>query len=112
VRNIYHLVPKHHWNPACSDLYRAESLTTEGFIHCSHAEQVARVANQFFALESQLIVLEIDPKRLTSPVRDEDPGCGEKFPHVYGPVDRSAITRTHSLARDHLGQWIFPAPHA
>jgi len=109
VRTIYHLVPKHHWNPAGSDSYRAESLTTEGFIHCSYKEQVARVANQFFGGESQLLVLAIDPTRLASPVRDEDPGCGELFPYVYGPVDRIAISEVHDLTRDAQGQWVFPS---
>lgn len=62
----------------------------------------------FYAAEPELLLLCIDPGRLTSPVRDEDPGTGELFPHVYGPIDRPAIRAVHPMRRDDAGRWVMP----
>ena len=56
MRWIYHLVSPDAWNQAGEGPYRADSLATEGFVHCSYREQVARVANQFFADRPELLV--------------------------------------------------------
>ncbi|HXG11233.1 MAG TPA: DUF952 domain-containing protein, partial [Gemmataceae bacterium] len=83
-RRIYHIVPRSVWEQT-ADLYRTDSLAVEGFIHCSNLDQAERVANQFYAGQADLLVLCIDAGRLGSPVRDE--GVGERFPHVYGPIE-------------------------
>ena len=108
MRLIYHIIDKHAWDPASAGEYRADSLATEGFIHCSNRDQVARVANLFYADRTELLVLCIDADRLTSSVRDEDPGTGELFPHVYGPISRDAIVAVTSLIRDSAGRWVLP----
>ncbi len=110
MRLIYHIVDKHALDPASADEFRAESLVTEGFIHCSNRDQVARVANLFYADYAELLVLCIDKDRLTSPVRDENPGTGELFPHVYGPINRDAIVEMGFLTRDSAGRWVLPSP--
>ena len=46
-----------------SGSYEDPSLTGEGFIHCSFREQVAGVANAFYAGQTGLVLLEIDPAR-------------------------------------------------
>jgi uncharacterized protein (DUF952 family) len=107
MRTIYHILLPHEFQHHKEDFYRAKSLSIEGFIHCSNAGQVERVANLFYAEARELTVLRILVDRLTSPVRDEDPGTGELFPHVYGPIDRAAITGTEALQRDTAGRWSF-----
>jgi uncharacterized protein (DUF952 family) len=105
---IYHLVVPTCWQQSPPGPYRAESLATEGFIHCSNEEQVAGVANAFYADQPELLVLCIVVERLTAPVRDEDPGVGERFPHVYGPIERDAIVEVRRLERSQTGGWLFP----
>jgi uncharacterized protein (DUF952 family) len=112
VRRIYHLVSRPVWEKSPAEPYTAESLATEGFIHCSNAGQVAGSANRFFAGLNDLLVLEIDPDRLTSPLRDEPGGAGELYPHVYGPIDRPAVVTVHRLGRAADGRWVFPADPA
>jgi uncharacterized protein (DUF952 family) len=107
VRLIYHLVPRTVWEQTSAGAYCADSLATEGFIHCSNADQVARVANLFYADQSDLLVLTIDADRLASPLRDEDAGTGERFPHVYGPIEASAIIAVESLRRGQDNRWEF-----
>ena len=109
MRLIYHIIDKKAWDPASADEFRTDSLATEGFIHCSNRDQVARVANLFYADQTELLVLCIDADRLTSSVRDEDPGTGDLFPHVYGPINREAIVAVDSLTRDPAGRWVLPS---
>jgi uncharacterized protein (DUF952 family) len=96
---ILHITPRIQWLRAITaGEYRAESLATEGFIHCSMPEQLASVAQTFFAGGSDLVVLRIDPERLRSPVRWETPaGMAEAFPHIYGPLNPSAVNEVVPL---------------
>src|SRR5438046_2954597 len=106
-RVIFHIVPRPTWEAARAGPYRPASLATEGFLHGSNHDQVARVANAYYANEPDLVVLSVDVGRLAAPVRDEDPGSGERFPHVYGPIEREAIIRVEPLQRDANGRWQF-----
>jgi uncharacterized protein (DUF952 family) len=105
---IFHLVTPSVWAQASGHPYRAASLSTEGFIHCSYRNQVEWAANRFYAAEPELLVLSLDPSRLTSPVRDEDPGNGELFPHIYGPIQPEAVTAVDQMQHGTDGRWILP----
>jgi uncharacterized protein (DUF952 family) len=108
MRRIYHIVPRSAWTAAASGPYRADSLADEGFIHCSNEDQVAWAANRFYADQADLLVLSIDAGRLAAPLRDEDAGTGEQFPHVYGPIEREAVVDVRELQRGPDGRWRFP----
>jgi uncharacterized protein (DUF952 family) len=72
--------------------YTADSLDSEGFIHCSERQQVVWVANTRFRGRMDLVLLHIDPSRLDAAVRYENlEGGHELFPHVYGPIPVSAV---------------------
>jgi len=107
MRPIYHLVTRSAWEQAPAEAYRAGSLASEGFIHCSYAEQVAWAANRFYAEAADLLVLQIDPGKLTSPLKAEAAAHGEVFPHIYGPIDRAAVVAVLTLGRGGDGQWVF-----
>jgi uncharacterized protein (DUF952 family) len=107
MRRLYHLLPTSDWAKQPTGPYRAASLDSEGFIHCSNRDQVARVANLFYAAQGEMVVLSIAVELLTSPLRDDDIGTGERFPHVYGPINREAIVDVKTLSRDAQGKWIF-----
>ncbi len=63
-------------------------------------------ANRFFTSEIDLVVLEIDPKKLKSPVKMEDTEkSGEKFPHVYGPIQKEAVVQVYKLEQDSEGHF-------
>lgn len=109
MTRIYHILARATWEQRPTGPYRAPSLDSEGFIHCSYAGQVARVANMFYRHEPDLMVLGIDPELLSSQVLAEDPGVGEKFPHVYGPLDSPAVVEILPLQRNPAGLWEFAA---
>jgi uncharacterized protein (DUF952 family) len=96
---IFHITSVGQWAAAeASGQYAAGSLATEGFIHCSTESQVARVANTAFRGQPDLVVLHIDEALLAAPVKYENTeGGDELFPHVYGPIGASAVTKVTPL---------------
>jgi len=97
---VYHLVPRAEWQAACArGVYAPASLETHGFIHCSTRAQVAETANRWLRGQRDLLLLEIDPRQATADLRFEPPvrpsgeRPGERFPHLYGPLNLEAVTR-------------------
>lgn len=90
---IFHITSRSTWDAALgAGIYEAGSLATEGFIHCSTAEQYVWVANQRFRGRTDLVLLHIDPTRLHCEVRYENLEGGETpFPHVYGAIPITAV---------------------
>ena len=91
---IYHLVLPEKWAAFDSDLYEAESLYTEGFIHCSFASQLDAVIDRYYSNADRVVVLEIDTDLLMSRTVNEVSTGNEIYPHVYGPINRKAIVRS------------------
>ena len=88
---LFHICDRADWREAQGrGEYRAASLDTEGFIHCSTAGQVAATADRFYHGRHGLILLVIDPARVRPEVRFE-PADGSLFPHVYGPLNLDAV---------------------
>jgi uncharacterized protein (DUF952 family) len=108
---LFHIVAPDVWAAAVeAGEYRPPSLAAEGFVHLSYADQVQGVANARYRDEPVLQVVELDPTRITEPIRVEDSyGSGAEFPHVYGVVDPTWAVRIHPLARDRAGDWTFSA---
>jgi uncharacterized protein (DUF952 family) len=96
---ILHITTPEKWSLAQQHgVYTYDSLATEGFIHCSTPAQVAWVADQRFRGRTDMIVLHIDPAKLTAEVRYENLEGGTRlFPHVYGPIPCSAVTEVTPL---------------
>ena len=91
---IFHITTAAAWQ-ASDGSFSAASLETEGFIHCSTAEQAAWVANgRFRGLTEPLVLLQLDRDALTAELKWEssEPGMAP-FPHIYGPIDRAAVIR-------------------
>ena len=87
---LFHLALKGDWEQAReTGTYqwstRGMRLVEVGFIHCSWQEQVAKTFERFYADAGDVLLLEIDPTRLTAPMRADAIPTGELFPHLYGP---------------------------
>jgi uncharacterized protein (DUF952 family) len=95
---IYHITTHEQWEAAqAGGVYRGDTLDSEGFIHASLARQVAGSANLFFVGRSGLVLLEIDPARVGAEIRYEAAPSGERFPHIYGPLEVEAVLRVVAL---------------
>jgi uncharacterized protein (DUF952 family) len=97
---IYHITPGSEWEAArAAGTYAADSLATEGFIHCSTAEQVIATANRLFKGRTGLVLLCIDTTRVDPEIRYENlEGGTSLFPHVYGALDADSIIAVHNFS--------------
>ncbi|MFC8274716.1 DUF952 domain-containing protein [Streptomyces sp. NPDC057271] len=102
---LLHVVPLDEWSADPDRPYAPPSLSSEGFVHCSPDETAAlTVADAHYRdVYGPLLVLFIDETLLNAEVRWE--GSEDVlFPHVYGPVDRAAVTAVHEVRRDSDGR--------
>jgi uncharacterized protein (DUF952 family) len=99
---ILHLAGDTAWAAAArAGVYAADSLTTEGFIHCSTPQQVIPVANRLFRNRHDLVLLQIDTARVDAAIRYENlEGGTELYPHIYGPLPVSAVVRATPFPPD------------
>ncbi len=96
---IYHIATADAWEKALqTGAYEHPSLKDEGFIHCSLEHQVAGVLERYFVGQTNLKKLVIDTDKLTSRyVFDWSPSNTDTYPHVYGPINTSAVVEVVSL---------------
>jgi uncharacterized protein (DUF952 family) len=79
---------------------RGVSLAEEGFIHASRREQVQGVFDRYYrGAGEHLVLLTIDPARLTDAEVRVEPVGADTYPHVYGPLNRSAVVEVTPLDR-------------
>jgi len=115
---IYHITSRQAWNEARErGDYRAESLETEGYIHCSTESQVLPVAQIFYKGQNDLYLLVIEPALLASDLKWEPPSDGtpppgvpegDLFPHIYGPINLDAVVQVFDLLSDGDGKYDLP----
>jgi uncharacterized protein (DUF952 family) len=90
---ILHITRKADWQKATkSGEYTADTLKTQGYIHCSTPEQVIPVANFLFRGQKDLVLLGIDTDEVQAEIRYENlEGGANLFPHIYGPIVIKAV---------------------
>ncbi len=90
---ICHIVSRQVWETAIQEGgYQPPSLQQEGFIHFSYPHQTAATGRRFYAGQSGLVLLWIDPALLRAELRVEQAAdVGESFPHLYGPLNIDAV---------------------
>lgn len=115
MRLIYHITTPEAWAEAqASGQVTAESLATEGFIHCSRRGQLLNVADRFFSGVVGLLVLGIDEEGVLpwlvneGPSGASDPFAADVFPHVYGMIPTVAVRIVAPLSVGVGGQFLWP----
>ncbi|MEM1327922.1 MAG: DUF952 domain-containing protein [Bacteroidota bacterium] len=112
---ILHITTPELWEAAkLKNSYTAPSLNIEGFIHCSTAEQITHTANRFYKSREGLILLVIEEDLLESECKweaasDTSPHYNNVFPHIYGPINISAVTQVIDFPVGSDGQFVTPA---
>jgi len=71
----------------------------DGFIHFSDRDTVTGTARKYFADQSDLVLLAVDPASLAD-LRWEPSRDNALFPHLYGPLELAAVTQVHALPGD------------
>lgn len=103
---IYHLAIAAEWDEAVT-AGRGYTMSTlgvtlaeQGFIHCSFADQVQRIADLVYRGRTDVLLLTVDPGLVTVPIRVDEVGDevgGDAFPHLYGALDLAAVRAVRAL---------------
>jgi uncharacterized protein (DUF952 family) len=110
MKTIYHITPRSNWQQAkATGSYRADSLDTEGFIHCSTSAQVVRTANLWFKNQTDLLLLFIDSDQVESEIRYDAVDENEKFPHIYGTLNNNAVFKVIEFEPREDGSFELPS---
>jgi uncharacterized protein (DUF952 family) len=96
---IYHVTTQANWESAMTQgYYSVDSLALEGFIHCSKKEQVEGVLKRYYQGVINLLLLTIDPSRVSAPLEYElAPSVNEEFPHIYGTLNLDAVVNIEKI---------------
>jgi len=107
---ILHITSHQAWETAQrAGLYTADSLASEGFIHCSTPDQILGVANSLYRGQRDLVLLVLDVARLQAPLRYEDCyASGQAYPHLYGPLNLEAVCAVHAFPPQADGTFRLP----
>jgi uncharacterized protein (DUF952 family) len=121
---VLHITTRPAWDAAlAAGSYRPASLAHEGFIHGSTPAQAAATAGRYFRGRTDLVLLCIDEARVTAELRYEPPAppateaasltagqarAAERFPHIYGPLELTAVVRVVAFPCNPDGSFTLP----
>lgn len=103
----YHLVPAPVWEAGKSgEWYTPEAYAADGFIHCTNGlNQLVTVANMFYVSDArEFRALVLDTGKIESELRYDDDA--ETFPHIYGPLNTSAVVDELTVKRAEDGSFL------
>lgn len=107
---IYKIAPAGLWREAEREgVFVGSPVDLEdGFIHFSDAAQLRETAARYFAGETDLVLAAVDATVLGAALRWEPSRGGALFPHLYGPLDLSAVAWVKPLPTGEDGRHVFP----
>ena len=108
---IYKVCPIAEWNAAQNaSTYEGSAVDeTDGFIHFSSPLQVRETVRRHFKAQTGLVLLTVDAEVLGPALTWEPSRGGDLFPHLYGSLPVSAVTKVDPLPLDSSGEHVFPA---
>lgn len=108
---IYKICPAALWREALERgaFFGAPVDLVDGFIHFSSAGQVAETAAKHFGGQIDLVLLYVNTARLGAALKWEPSRGGALFPHLYGALALTAVTKVEPLLLGPDGQHRFPA---
>ena len=117
---ILHLLSRESWVEAqAQGQLVAPSVATEGFAHCSTEHQMVDVANKYYSGATNMVLLNIDPTKLTSQLKFEPPAHLDGspalpheplFPHIFGPINLDSVIEVINFPCRSNGEFVTP-PH-
>jgi uncharacterized protein (DUF952 family) len=101
----YHLVAAEDYDPAATS-YVPAAFAAEGFIHTTRTPGLlAEVGNRYYRNDPRpYLLLTIDLDRLAVPWRYD--AAGEDYPHLYGPLNRDAVSTVAPMPRAEDGTFL------
>ena len=103
----YHLTIDAEWHAQKNgDSYTPGAFEADGFIHCTNGHDLlTEIANMFYKESPEpRTVLVLDMNKIESDVRYDD--AEERFPHIYGPLNPSAVVAELPVQRQQDGTFV------
>lgn len=97
---IYKICDRDEWDAALqTGSYRGSADDIrDGFIHFSHAHQVAGTLAKYFVGRTDLVLIAVAAGALGASLRHEASRGGDLFPHLYGELPTACAQSVRSLA--------------
>jgi uncharacterized protein (DUF952 family) len=110
MKFIYKICPASLWREAeRTGKFRGSTVDiADGFIHFSTAAQAVETAAKHFSGQSDLLLLRVDAASLSGQLKWEPSRGGALFPHFYGDLDVTAVTKIDPLTPGADGVHKFP----
>ena len=107
---IYKICPTFLWREAerAGSFQGAPIDIQDEYLHFSTAEQVRETAARHFAGQDNLLLIAVDADSLGKALRYEPSRGGDLFPHLYAPLNHSAVLWVKQLPLGTDGTHIFP----
>lgn len=109
-RIIYKIATREQWKAAeaAGRFDGAPVDLADGYIHFSTAAQVRETAAKHFAGQDDLLLVSVDAAALGDSLTYEVSRGGALFPHLYAPLDLSAVRAVRPLPLGADGRHDFP----
>ena len=106
---LYKIMSRKEWESAqAQGIYRGSGVDLkDGFIHLSAPHQVRATAQKHFTGLADLVLLAVKAEDLGQNLKWEASRDGDLFPHIYGPLQLSAVGEVISLPLEN-GSHHFP----
>ena len=107
---IYKISPRELWTEAqIRGVFEGAPIDlADGYIHFSAAHQVRETATKYFKNMPDLVLAAIDATALGSALKWEASRGGDLFPHLYGPLQMTAVTMVYDMPLDIDGTPVLP----
>lgn len=112
MTEIAHITSVEEWeSQKDTGVYTAPSLESQGYIHLSRKEQVCGTLNRWFKTSDSVLLLLIDSEKIQASSKlvyeapDGNHDSELTFPHLYGPLNVSAVTGTQLVTRESGSEW-------
>ena len=106
---IIHCMKKEAWKQVeHEDFWGEDEIRKSGFIHCSTVKYLWRVLPGFEDTDEDMVLLCIDERKLNTKLlyEDDETYQGRYYPHVYGPINNSAVVYVLDYLKDPDGHYL------
>lgn len=109
-RLVYKIAPRALWEAAeMTGVFAGASIDFEdGYIHLSSGAQVRETARLYFAGQQDLLLIGIETAALGEALKWEASRGGDLFPHLYAPLEFTAVDFVMPLPLGPDGSHQFP----
>ena len=107
---IFKIVPSPEWDLVGSDYEGSAHDLSDGFLHFSTLTQLPETLQLYYKGQRDLVLIAVDPVPLSAKLKYEfSASRGTSFPHLYGPLPRSAVLWVRPLSLDMEGRHVLPS---